>query len=86
MGGDHVTSPVVRSETVTASPCQDDLSLAQPATVSPCQEEITLTKSVIVSPSQYGHDATEPFESSEILNASTVHSNSEKYGINSAVS
>ena len=37
-----------RSETVTASPCQGQLSLAQPATVSPCHEVITLTKSVIV--------------------------------------
>ncbi|KAH3717997.1 hypothetical protein DPMN_060794 [Dreissena polymorpha] len=78
--------PVVRSETVTASPCQGDLSLAYPATVSPFQEEITLTKSAIVSPIQDGHDATEPFEFSEILIASPVHSNSENNGNNSAVS
>ncbi|KAH3804220.1 hypothetical protein DPMN_132502 [Dreissena polymorpha] len=41
-----------RSETVTASPCQGQLSLAQLATVSLCHEVITLTKSVIVCPSQ----------------------------------
>ncbi|KAH3778184.1 hypothetical protein DPMN_179637 [Dreissena polymorpha] len=54
--------PVVQSETVTASPCQGDLSLAHLATVSPFQEEITLTKSATVSPIQDCHDATEPFD------------------------